>query len=319
MLIMLGIGCSSGRDCYSRLTPREELRECSAAVHFQYGKPNRFLDTLQLASELPARLMFGGRLKVDHNPTEETCQVLTDYLQENELSDVPVLVNCYDPIGQWRRLRESDRVEPAWRYTAGTVNWIAYTLIPGRVICRDSYNPFTDTLSINSGRLSDSLHAAAYAKDVQNRERPGSYAVVNSLPGVSLWKTTIAVNDVIAYARAKDSWQLESGVYRDQYPQVAVKTMAPAGYFLTPIGNIALALSGGAVGYAVGRTVENQRIAERNAEVASSDVGTDSQMELIGYAELENSAPRGASQKIRSGKHAVNVRTSEQDDAESDP
>jgi hypothetical protein len=34
---------------------------------------------------------------------------------------------------------------------------------------------------------------------------------------------------------------------------------------MTPVGNVALAVSGGAVGYAVGRTVEQQRIAERDA------------------------------------------------------
>ncbi len=289
-LCILETGCASTPNSYRQLTPRDELRACSPEVEFEFGEPNVCLDSMQVVAELPSRLILGGRLKADRAPTVEAKEVLTDYLQENGLSNVPVLVNQYDPAGQWQRLRQNDRISPGWKYTAGTCTVIAYTLIPGRVIGRDTCNPFTDSLSINSGRLSDSLHAAAYAKDIHNRDLPGTYAVVNSMPVVSLWKTTRAVNDVVAYAQTKDSWQLESGVYRDQYPQVAVKTLAPAGFFVTPLGNLALAVSGGAVGYAVGRTVEQQRLAERNASADSTlkDVADDEEVkpsvELVGHS-----------------------------------
>lgn len=274
-------GCAGQHRCYSKLTPREELRETRTPVTFRYGKPNWCLDGMQKVVELPSRVMLGGRLKADRVPSEETREVLTDYLQENNLSDIPVLVNDYDPVGQWQRLRENDQISPAWKYTAGMVGLFNYTVFPGRVFARDTYSPFTNTLHVNTGRLSDSLHAAAYAKDIRTRKTPGTYAVVNSLPGFALWKTTIAVQDVVAYAQAKDSWQLESGVYRDQYPQVAVKTMAPVGLFMTPVGNVALAVSGGAVGYAVGRTVEQQRIAERDAVKVADE-------ELSGHADLDD-------------------------------
>ena len=275
-------GCTGRSQFYSKLTPRDELRETKPQVAFRYGKPNWCLDGMQKIVELPSRVMLGGRLKADRLPSEETREVLTDYLQENDLSDIPVLVNDYDPLGQWQRLRQNDKISPAWKYTAGMVGLANYTLFPGRVFARDTYSPFTNTLHVNTGRLSDSLHAAAYAKDIRTRKTPGTYAVVNSLPGIALWKTTIAVHDVVAYAQAKDSWQLESGIYRDQYPQVAVKTMAPVGLFMTPVGNVALAVSGGAVGYAVGRTVEQQRIAERDAVKAA-------EADLSGRATIEAS------------------------------
>ena len=274
-------GCAGKSQFYSKLTPRDELRETKTPVAFRYGKPNWCLDGMQKIVELPSRVMLGGRLKADCLPSEETHEVLTDYLQENDLADIPVLVNDYDPLGQWQRLRENDQVSPGWNYTAGVVGLVNYTLFPGRVFARDTYSPFTNTLQVNTGRLSDSLHAAAYAKDIRARKTPGTYAVVNSLPGIALWKTTIAVHDVVGYAQAKDSWQLESGVYRDQYPQVAVKTMAPVGLFMTPVGNVALAVSGGAVGYAVGRTVEQQRLAERDAVKGADE-------ELSGRATIEN-------------------------------
>jgi hypothetical protein len=287
-------GCAGKSQFYSKLTPRDELRETKTPVAFRYGKPNWCLDGMQKIVELPSRVMLGGRLKADRLPSEETREVLTDYLQENDLADIPVLVNDYDPLGQWQRLRENNQVSPGWKYTAGVVGLVNYTLFPGRVFARDTYSPFTNTLHVNTGRLSDSLHAAAYAKDIRTRKTPGTYAVANSLPGFALWKTTIAVHDVVAYAQAKDSWQLESGVYRDQYPQVAVKTMAPVGLFMTPVGNVALAVSGGAVGYAVGRTVEQQRIAERDA-VKDAEEG------LSGHARIENAAESRSNDSEDSG------------------
>jgi hypothetical protein len=57
--------------------------------------------------------------------------------------------------------------------------------------------------------------------------------------------------------------------------------MAPVGLFMTPVGNVALAVSGGAVGYAVGRTVEQQRIAERDAVKVANE-------EFSGHADLDD-------------------------------
>jgi hypothetical protein len=269
VLCLFTSGCKAGSKCYRELASREELRKSAPPVTFEYGTPNAVFDSVRTVAELPARLMTGGRLKVDHLPSQETQEVIADYMQHNQLTDVPVKINQYRPWQEWQRLRANQNINPCWKYTAGTVSMAVYTFLPGRVFGRDEYNAFTDSLYINSGRLTDSLHAAAYAKDVHNREAPGTYASVNLLPVVALWKTTRAVNDVVGYAQACESWELESGVYRDQYPQVAVKTVAPASFFLTPIGNVAMAVSGGAVGYIVGRSVEKQRLEERSSEIAA--------------------------------------------------
>ena len=307
VLSLLLCGCASGPSCYRELTCRDRLREASPEIVFEYGRPNFLLDGMQKVAELPSRLMLGGRLKPDHIPTDETREILTDYIQENELADVPVFVNDYSPLGEWKRLRENDRIAPIWKYTAGTVSLVNYTIMPGRVFGRDDYNPFTNSLYFNSGRLTDSLHAAAYAKDIHQREAPGPYATVNSLPLLSLWKTTRAVDDIVYYAQARDNWQLESGVYRDQFPQVAVETMVPAAFFMSPIGNLALAISGGAVGYAVGRSVEQQRIAERSAEgdetesrgSQTEDEENPSHVELAGHQETSSPADADAEDKAQ--------------------
>jgi len=288
LLTVTFVGCASGPNPYQHLTARDELRESSDAITFKYGKPNIVLDGMQKVVELPSRLLLGGRLSDNHTPSEETRETLTDYMQQNNIADVPVMVNQYDPLGEWKRLYENDEIAPVWKYTAGTFTMINYMIMPGRVLKRDDYNPFTNSLYVNSGRLSDSLHAAAYAKDVHNRQASGAYAAVNTLPLVTLWKTTRAVNDVVCYAQAQDNWQLESGVYRDQYPQAVVETMVPAGFFMTPVANIALAVSGGAVGYAVGRTVEQQRQAERKAAEEAESGDEKSEESLVKMAAHEN-------------------------------
>jgi hypothetical protein len=127
------------------------------------------------------------------------------------------------------------------------------------------------------------------------------------MPLLSLWKTTRAVDDIVYYAQARDNWQLESGVYRDQFPQVAVETMVPAAFFMSPIGNLALAISGGAVGYAVGRSVEQQRIAERSAEgdetesrgSQTEDEENPSHVKLAGHQETSSPADADAEDKAQ--------------------
>lgn len=265
LLTILGLsGCAAPVTCYQELTPRDVLRSTCPEIHIEYGKPNRFLDATQSVAEVPARILRKGRADAGRDCPEETEAWLRDYLQQNSISDVPVLVHKYDPVGEWRRLRENQRISPVWKYTVGTCTVVGYSLIPGRVTGFDDYNPFTNSLSVNSGNLSDALNEAAYAKDIHHRSYPGLYAVANTLPGISLWKTTRAVNDAVAYAQARDSWDLESEIYRKQYPQLAIETVVPAGFFVSPVANIALAMGGSAVGYAVGRTVERQRIQDRN-------------------------------------------------------
>jgi len=311
LITMMFAGCASGPNPYQHLTARDELRESSPEITFRYGKPNLLLDGMQKVAELPSRILQGGRLTVNHAPTEETCEILTDYMQENNITDVPVLVNQYDPLGEWKRLHENDQIAPAWKYTAGTFTLINYTIMPGRVFGRDDYNPFTNSLYLNSGRLSDCLHAAAYAKDVHNRDAPGAYAAVNTLPLVTLWKTTHAVNDVVSYAQARDNWQLESGVYRDQFPQAVVKTMVPAGFFLTPVANVALAVSGGAVGYAVGRTVEQQRLAERRTAEEAALREETSGKSLVKMAAYDNFQEGKQNEIDADGSHGDSLENSD--------
>lgn len=258
---ILNIGCRTGQTRYTHIPPREELRSSSPPVQFEHGAPNLALDTAQTVIEVPQRVLYGGEL-AERTPGPQTCEVLTDYMQQNELTDVPVLVREYDPIGEWKRLYENDQIRPFWKYTAGSLSIVQYSIFPDRVFRRDVYNPFTNSLSVNSDCLTSALREAAYAKDVRSRTAPGSYATFNSVPGLSLWKSTVAVNDVLDYARASEQWPIESDVYRRQYPYIACESMTPATYFMTPVAGFAATMGGSATGYFLGRSVEAKRQSE---------------------------------------------------------
>ncbi len=81
----------------------------------EFGKPNKMLDGLASFFTLPEKIL-GLNPKIDnHAVSLDTVAKLRHYLDANDLADVAIYVNCYDPIGQWRALRENHRVGAGWR------------------------------------------------------------------------------------------------------------------------------------------------------------------------------------------------------------
>ena len=107
-------------------------------VVVRYGEPGPRLQRARRFVSAPARLFHLPERKT---PSPETLDKVKAYLRQNDLTDVPVFVNCYEPhFGeQWRRLRENQSIAAGWRYTAGALGVLGYTLLPGPVFRRDSY------------------------------------------------------------------------------------------------------------------------------------------------------------------------------------
>ncbi len=161
-----------------------------------HGEPNEKLDRIGRIIGFPARILPMNKKINDHHITPETEEKIATFLRKNDLTDVTVFINEYDPKDQWRRLRANKQIGAGWRYTMGSLSVIGYTLLPGRIFGGDKYNPFTNSLSLNSDLPAVALREAAYAKDVHNHKYPGSYAVGQELPFVGLWSDTVAVRDV---------------------------------------------------------------------------------------------------------------------------
>jgi hypothetical protein len=214
------------------------------------GNFRRFLDSLGWAAGLPARLLAWDHGVNSHDFSGASQEQLVVYLQENELTDVLVRVNQYDPKGEWRRLRENAHLNPGWKYTVGLWSLANYTVFPGRVFGGDEYNPYTNSLSLNSDVPAIALHEAAYAKDIRGERFPGTYAFVSDLPIVSLWRHTRGVNEVLAYAHHEDDWQLERETYRVVYPLMGAEAATAGGPFVPWLVVPLLQLGGAAAGHA---------------------------------------------------------------------
>jgi hypothetical protein len=223
-------------------------------VVVERGGPHETLDRIGWVVGLPARVLTLNSKVNNHDVSPETIEKLTTYLEQNDLTDVLVSVNEYDPKGQWRRLRDNYRVDPFWRYSAGTLSWLGYSLFPNRVFGGDEYNPFTNTLILTSDVPARALAEAAYAKDVHGRKHPGAYATISDLPLFSLARQGRATSDVLAYARVQHDWEGEKQAYHVLYPHIGSTVFGPASHFV-PVAGPFLSAGGALAGHATGRTV----------------------------------------------------------------
>ncbi|HLC16800.1 MAG TPA: hypothetical protein VJL89_11315 [Thermodesulfovibrionia bacterium] len=105
--------------------------------------------------------------KVDnHNISYDTEEKLRQYLADNDLNNVKVRLNQYNPGDEWSRLHRNKAVSAGWRYTLGAITVLGYTLLPGRLFGGDNYNPFTNTISVYSDLKPVVIHEAGHAKDM---------------------------------------------------------------------------------------------------------------------------------------------------------
>ena len=247
-------GCASGTYRYGRFHPAEPDGVALQPVVVEYGGQHETLDRIGWVVGLPARIMTLNSKVNNHNVSPETVDHLRTYLGQNDLTDVYVSVNDYDPKGQWRRLRENYRIDPFWRYSVGTLSWVGYSLFPNRVFGGDEYNPFTNTLILTSDVPARALAEAAYAKDVHGRSHPGAYAAVCDLPLFSLLRQGRATSDVLGYARVQQDWEIEKQAYHVLYPHIGSTALGPAAHFV-PVAGPFLSAGGALVGHATGRTI----------------------------------------------------------------
>jgi hypothetical protein len=223
--------------------PADSLRN---VVH---GEPHKTFDGLRCGTpnDAPANLGLA------------TAESLEAYLVKNDLGDLRIEVGHYDPSAQWRALRANPRISGFWKYGPGFWSVVGYSLVPGRAFGRNSYNPYTDTLSVNSDDAAGLLQLAAVAKRQRERQWPGSYAATTGLPGLGWIRSADATGDVIAYARAEGDWELERSAYRELYPRIGAESVQVVGpvarvmlggmFWMMPVTRLAGRLLGRGVGW----------------------------------------------------------------------
>ncbi len=193
-------------------------------VQVERGKPRPVIDSVGWVFGIPAKLLLWDRRAENHAVSETTVGEVTGYLQHRGLTDTVVRVNQYAPAKEWRRLVENERVGAGWRYTVGSLKWLQYTLLPGRVFGSDEYNPYTNSLYLYSDMPMLGLAEAAYARDVRGQARPGAYATVQTLPLVAMWHETKATDEVLTYVSIHGSSEQIEDVRHDLYARYGIAT-----------------------------------------------------------------------------------------------
>ena len=192
----------------------------------------------------------------NHSISPTTERMVASYLQSNGLNDTLVRSNQYDPVGEWQRLARNKKIAAPLRFTVGAYDVLKYTLVPGRLVGGDWYNPFTNSVHLYSDIPAIGLSKAAYAKDVYSRKRPGAYASSQDLPLFGIYHETLANREVISFMRARGGPGAAQEAERLLYPDLAGSLGAQTLGFL-PYGSVYGRAAGAVVGHAA-RAAKNQ-------------------------------------------------------------
>lgn len=231
LLVLWSSGCASTPYEYATGTATPlTLHLAPGEEQIERGRPNAFVDGIgHYFFSLPSKLLLLSWRMNNHDVSEETGQALETYLRDNGLCDVKVRLNQYAPGAEWKRLFRNREMPGGWRFTFGLLSVSFYTIFPDRAFAGfpiigggDSYNPYTNTISIYSDSRPVVLHEGGHAKDFgqkTNRHWKGGYAAMRILPLVPLWQELVATNDAL-------SWELERGGSRDS--KAAYRSLYPA-------------------------------------------------------------------------------------------
>lgn len=213
------------------------------------GRPILTLDSVGSVFGVANKVALWDRRADNHSISPQTEREVLNYLRQNNLDSVLVRSNQYDPLGEWERLVANKRMAAPWKYTFGTYDWLKYTLIPGRLVGGDWYNPFTDSVHLYSDIPSIGLAKAAYAKDVHSRDYPGTYAASQDTPLLGLWHESLANTEVLRHLKRKGSKAQLAEAERILYPDFGGALGAQVLGFL-PYGSVYGRAAGALTGHA---------------------------------------------------------------------
>lgn len=187
----------------------------------EVGKPNRIVDTIGWILGIPSKIILLNSHVDNHAISTQTIAALITYLRKNDLHNVKVRINQYEPRAEWSRLMRNKAVAFGWRFTIGLLSMLRYTILPGRLFGGDNYNPFTNTINIYSDLACIALHEGGHAKDFAPRRFKGTYAVLYVLPFFALYPEARATRDALGYIRAENCLADGRQAYQILYPAYA--------------------------------------------------------------------------------------------------
>ncbi|MGL4513200.1 MAG: hypothetical protein ACRCT8_08925 [Lacipirellulaceae bacterium] len=247
----------------------QPLATLGPQIDLERGDPNGVLDGVGWVLGIPSKLVLWDSRVNNHAVSEKTVEDATEFLADNGVSGVMVRVNQYDPLGEWQRLIENDKVGVGWRATVGSLYTLGYSVLPGRLFGGDWYNPFTDTVHVYSDVPALALEQAAAAKDTREKTHPGFYSAVRLLPFVGIVHEARSKQKVFAHVDANGTVEERAEARRVLQPQMGAEVGGQAA-LLAPGAQALLSVGGAAVGHVVGRVqaarIEDEAVTQASAE-----------------------------------------------------
>lgn len=199
--------------------------------------------------------------KVDnHAISQATESSLVAYLDSpNSMTEgTHFSLNEYSPGRALSRLVHNHKVAWPYRLLLGLpITLVFDVVLPGRLFAGllggDSYNPFTDTVSIYSDLPSIALHEAGHAHDTNKRRWKGSYAAFRLVPFVDLYQEYEASDAAFHYFIETGAQAQEIEAYKILYPAYGTYM----GSYLPIIGGN---LVGALIGHGWGRTKAHEQL-----------------------------------------------------------
>lgn len=238
-------------------------------IDLERGDPDPVIDGVGWVLGIPSKLVLWDSRVNNHAVSEKTVEEATEFLAANGVDGVMVRVNQYDPLGEWRRLIENDKVGVGWRATVGGLYTLGYSVLPGRLFGGDWYNPFTDTVHVYSDVPALALEQAAAAKDVREKSHPGFYSAVQLVPFVGIVHEVRSKQKVFEHLDKTGTIDERAEARRVLQPQMGAEVGGQAA-LMAPGAQALLSVGGAAVGHVVGR-VQAARIEDESVTPASAE------------------------------------------------
>lgn len=242
---VMALGCAQHRYQYGvgRHDVCDRDNSAISGNRTTYGGSYPRLDRIERSVRVPVdfvkrHLPFKPKDEEERSPEElrqEAVSLSQKYLHDNRLTDVYVDVRRYEPKEQWARLKANNRISPIMKYTGGSLSVLKYSLLPGRLFQSDEYNPYTDTLSLNSTKPIEAFCEAGSAKVYHQQTWPGVYASTQYIPFVPIGHKAAVASDVITYAHENGMQEMERELYPHTYGEIA-KTSVAQTFALFPVG-----------------------------------------------------------------------------------
>ena len=218
------------------------------------GHPVPPVDALGNVFALLSKLILWNWKMDNHDISAQTEGYLVRYIDApvSNADGTHFSLNEYAPGRALSRLVHNHKVAWPYRLLIGLpVTLIGDVLIPGRLFAGllngDSYNPYTDIVSVYSDLPPVLLHEAGHAHDFNKRRYKGTYALIRIIPFVDLFQEYKASEVAFTYLKDTGDERQEIAAYKILYPAYGTYVGA---YVPFPGGSVVGALFGHMIGRA---------------------------------------------------------------------